>query len=189
MSAWGLLLAAGQSKRFSIENKLLASIDGQPLVCRSLALLQQRYGERVLVVLGHEAERLRPLLHQCLLVVNPEYGKGMGHSLAFGISQLPADCRSVLVMLADQYALNSEDLQQLQNAYDREATLVCSQYQDHKGVPAVFPRAAFPALCQLQGDQGARGLLLDARALPLANAALDIDTPADLPPGSSIGTL
>ena len=48
----------------------------------------------------------------------------------------------------------------------------------------LFPRAALHALGELSGDQGAKALLhnpqFDVRTVPFEDAAIDIDTPADL---------
>jgi CTP:molybdopterin cytidylyltransferase MocA len=52
------------------------------------------------------------------------------------------------------------------------------------GPPVLFPRGAFDALGELTGDQGAKSLLqssrFDVRTIPFEDAAIDIDTPADL---------
>jgi molybdenum cofactor cytidylyltransferase len=61
---------------------------------------------------------------------------------------------------------------------------VAATYAGIAGVPAVFPRWAFPGLSALRGDQGARALLhryVDrVRRIPMPNAAFDIDSPEDL---------
>jgi CTP:molybdopterin cytidylyltransferase MocA len=49
-------------------------------------------------------------------------------------------------------------------------------------VPAIFPRPWWPRLEALRGDTGARALLRGAAAVtevPMPNAAVDVDTPAD----------
>ena len=52
------------------------------------------------------------------------------------------------------------------------------------GVPAIFPRSAFLDLASLRGDVGARVLLHRnpdrVVRVPMASAAIDIDTPEDL---------
>jgi molybdenum cofactor cytidylyltransferase len=57
-------------------------------------------------------------------------------------------------------------------------------YDGHVGVPAIFPRICFSELMQLRGDEGARAILeRNAYRLvrvPMPNAAVDLDTPADL---------
>jgi molybdenum cofactor cytidylyltransferase len=58
---------------------------------------------------------------------------------------------------------------------------VVSSYDGAHGIPAVWPRADWPALRQLSGDRGAKALLRgDEAAVPLAGGALDLDTPDDV---------
>ena len=58
----GIVLASGTSRRFGQENKLLLQLDGVPVVRRvTLAYLTAGL-DPVLVVLGHEADRLRAVL-------------------------------------------------------------------------------------------------------------------------------
>ena len=63
-------------------------------------------------------------------------------------------------------------------------TAIASAYAGVRGVPAIFPRRAFPDLLALQGNQGARRLLVDQSrpviALPLEGGEIDIDRPEDL---------
>jgi molybdenum cofactor cytidylyltransferase len=51
-----------------------------------------------------------------------------------------------------------------------------------RGIPAVLPRADWPALAVLDGDQGARALLRDADTITvsLPNGQYDLDTPSDV---------
>ena len=88
-------------------------------------------------------------------------------------------------MLADQAAVTAEDLRRLITGWRREpARIAAAQYEGTVGVPAVFPRSQLAALAQLRGDQGARALLRRQSdrlvRVPMANAAIDIDTPEDL---------
>ena len=51
-------------------------------------------------------------------------------------------------------------------------------------MPAIFPRSVFADLVQLRGDLGARALIQRNPdrlvRVPMARAAIDIDTPEDL---------
>jgi len=61
---------------------------------------------------------------------------------------------------------------------------VAARYGMTTGVPAVFPRSVFSDLGALRGDMGARALLQRnpdrVVRVPMASAAIDIDTPEDL---------
>ena len=87
--------------------------------------------------------------------------------------------------MTDQYAVDAAWLRALLALAEAHPTrMVASRYDGVRGVPAVFPRAAFAALSALRGDQGARTLLRDERDPvdhPAPHPPGDVDTPADLP--------
>ena len=62
--------------------------------------------------------------------------------------------------------------------------IAASVYDQHVGVPAIFPRLCFSELAELRGDHGARGVLERNNyrlvRVPMVNAAIDLDTPRDL---------
>jgi molybdenum cofactor cytidylyltransferase len=88
-------------------------------------------------------------------------------------------------MLADQAAVTAEDLKRLITAWHRQPEYVAAaRYGVTTGVPAIFPRSIFSDLSSLRGDIGARVLLQRnpdrVIRVPMASAAIDIDTPEDL---------
>lgn len=179
----GLLLAAGGSARFG-SPKALAPWRGRTLVEHGAELLGPLCTAGVLVVSGAADELLRTALGAGVPVVhNPDWEAGMAASLACGIRHLPpAD--AVLVMPCDLPAVTPADLHRLVMAWRATPDQVAvATWDGHLGPPAIFPRNRWPALLVLQGDQGARGwLATESRriAVPMANAALDVDTPEDL---------
>ena len=199
MKVCTVLLAAGEGRRFGAGKgviKQLAMVDGKPLISRVLnkyrspemaqGLFTQSLIAQTFVVLGANAEKISPLLPADVTpLIAPDWQKGMGHSLAYAVSQLPADTGHVLVALADQLAIEVSDIQQLIAASQQSPQqLVAAFYKGVSGVPAIFPRAFFPQLCALDGDRGARGLLrANANTLitvDMPRAAIDIDTQEDL---------
>jgi molybdenum cofactor cytidylyltransferase len=90
-----------------------------------------------------------------------------------------------MLMLADQAAVTSQDLQRLVGTWRRQPEYIAAAlYAGSTGVPAVFPRSRFRELAELRGDIGARMLLQRnpdrVVRVPMDSAALDIDTPEDL---------
>jgi molybdenum cofactor cytidylyltransferase len=88
-------------------------------------------------------------------------------------------------MLVDQAAVTAEDLKRLASAWRRQPDYIAAaRYGTTTGVPAIFPRTTFSDLAALRGDIGARVLLQRnpdrVVRVPMASAALDIDTPEDL---------
>jgi molybdenum cofactor cytidylyltransferase len=181
-----IVLAAGASTRFG-SPKQLVRVGGRPLLHSAIAHAADVAGSAVTVVLGAHAAELTPLLthSQALIVINREWREGLASSIRIGVSRLPPGCNAVLLMLADQAAVTAEDLKRLVGAWRRQPDyIVAARYGMTTGVPAVFPRSLFPDLAALRGDAGARALLQRnpdrVVRVPMASAAIDIDTPEDL---------
>ncbi|MBW2161766.1 MAG: NTP transferase domain-containing protein, partial [Deltaproteobacteria bacterium] len=83
-----LVLAAGESRRMGDANKLTISVDGTPMVARVVDALQQSRAQRVIVITGHEPERIKEALsgRDVEFVHNPDYAEGIGSSVRMGIT-------------------------------------------------------------------------------------------------------
>ncbi len=179
-------LAAGSSTRFG-SAKQLVRIAGRPLLHNTVSRAVEVAGGAVIVVLGARAAELAPLLSHspASIVINRDWREGIGSSIRAGVARLPASCSGVMLMLADQAAVTSGDLQRLLSAWKRQPEYVAAAvYSGAVGVPAIFPRSRFRDLADLRGDVGARMLLQRnperVVRVPMESAALDIDTPEDL---------
>jgi molybdenum cofactor cytidylyltransferase len=183
---YAIVLAAGASTRFG-SAKQLVRVAGRPLLHTAVARAADVVGTAVIVVLGAQAAELAPLLRhaQASVVINREWREGMASSIRAGLARLPSSCAAVLLMLVDQAAVTAEDLQRLASAWRRQPEyIVAARYGTTTGAPAIFPRSTFSDLAALRGDVGAR-ILLQRNPdrivrVPMAGAAIDIDTPEDL---------
>jgi molybdenum cofactor cytidylyltransferase len=171
-------------------------LGGEPLLSRIVRLALEAGCSPVVVVLGavdqpcREALATLPtaLLPALRIVVNPDWADGMSTSLRVGCAVLSGDPElpeSTLVLVTDQFRLTAGSLTQLLQAHAQTAAPVTAAfYSGRLGVPAIFRRALLPALASLSGDQGARRLLAawadKATAVPLPEAADEVDTPEDL---------
>ncbi len=144
-------------------------------------------GHSVTVVLGAHAAELAPLLKHspAATVINRDWSEGISSSIRAGLGQIPTTTDGVLIALADQAAVTTEDLRRLAGAWRRNVTsIAAAQYAGAVGVPAIFPRWCFRELSELRGDRGAQQLLkrhVDRLVrLPMPSAEIDIDRPEDL---------
>jgi len=190
MTVHALVLAAGAARRFG-SPKGLADYRGRPLIRQvvesvSSALASRTPASGVTVVLGPEPERLREALHgtSANIVINELWSDGLSSSIRLGIQSLPTETSAVLIVLADQVLVDSDDYQRLLDvAHMNPERAVAAAYDHTVGVPAVFPAHYFERLVVLQGDRGAGSLLKsDDRvvAIDMPSAAFDIDTPEQL---------
>lgn len=185
-----VLLAAGASSRFGSGNKLLAEIGGRPLVrITAEAVLASGIAE-VLAVTGADAELIEQALAGLPLrcVHNATWQRGLGSSLAAGISALGKGAEGSFIVPGDMPLLSAGLLRSLIEAFGRHgrASIVYPvTAAGEQRNPVLFPRRFFPELSTLSGPEGAKPLLrtLSAQSVAVsgdAAAFTDIDTPADL---------
>jgi molybdenum cofactor cytidylyltransferase len=181
-----LILAAGASTRLG-QPKQLVRLDGRPLLHTMVSHAVAVAGHAVTVVVGAHAQELALLLKHspASVIVNRQWEEGLGASIRCGVAALPPGCDAVLIMLADQVGVTSDDLKRLVSAWKgQDVAVVASLYSGTVGVPAIFPRWCFSDLAALRGDVGAR-LILQRYSdrltrVPMPNAAMDLDTPEQL---------
>ena len=184
-----VLLAAGLSRRMGERNKLLIEIQGEPLVRRT-AKTYVEAGVDVHVVLGHEADRVREALQDLTLsfVENPRYAEGQPASVRAGIASLKGGYDAILIALADQAALTTEDITALIRAFaDRgRDRILIPYYSGSRGNPVLFP-AGLIADLQAQGRNAACRNFIDNNPQLTTrydasndHFVTDIDTPDDL---------
>ena len=175
-----ILLAAGRSRRFGPDNKLLADIGGTPLALHTARAVSNGWaGQRIAVVSSSEVERgLRADGWNC--VVNPAPEAGQSSSLALGVTA--AGQQDVVVTLADMPNVGPEHIREVAEAVKRCGTAI-STFDGRLMPPAGFSATHYDELLALKGDQGARTVFErhPGAELPLdARAMHDIDTPDDL---------
>ncbi len=184
-----LVLAAGQSSRMGGANKLLAEVDGVPMLLRAVNAALASQAASVTVVLGHEAERAEALLagRRMTLVRNPDYAQGMSTSLRAGIAALPAEAEAAVVLLADMPRISAAHVDRLIDAFDaKQPSIVVPQRDGRRGNPILWPREFFARMQTVSGDRGARGLLDEhpqrIRSVGMDDDAIhaDVDTPENL---------
>jgi len=184
-----VVLAAGSSTRMRGANKLIADLDGAPVVAHAVdAALASRCAE-VVVVTGHQAARVRAALagRDVRFAHNRRHASGLASSLATGLRGLARGIDGALICLGDMPWVRPGDLDALIAAFARGAQPICVPVRaGRRGNPVLWPARHFPALRALSGDVGARGLLRrharEVVRVPVRSAGVtrDVDTPADL---------
>jgi molybdenum cofactor cytidylyltransferase len=158
-----LVLAAGQSRRMGTLNKLLIEIDGVPMVRRVVEVLGQSRAAPIIVVTGHEAERVAAALRDLpvTIVHNPDYAQGLSTSLRRGLPALPPESDGALVCLGDMPRVSAAEIDRLIAAFNPvEGRAICvPTRQGKRGNPVLWSRRFFEEMMQVAGDVGARHLI------------------------------
>lgn len=183
----GVVLAAGNSVRFGA-SKMLALLDGRPLLQHVLDLAAGVGLEPVVVVLGHNAAAVRQACtwRDETVVVNPGADARLSDSVKLGLAQLALEpTERALILLADQPRLTAAQVRTLIDLpRDPKRPIVVPLFGSEPGSPVLLERAAWQLAVELRGDQG-MSQLFSARPnlvhyVQLAGTNPDVDTPADL---------
>ena len=121
LAVGAVLLAAGSGSRMGNRPKCLLELGGVPLIRRQLIALSGAGVDELVVVLGHYAEQIEPAVQDfpVTLVRNLDPDAGQISSLRLGLQTLSPKIDTVLVALADQPLINSQDINDLIGAYKK----------------------------------------------------------------------
>lgn len=171
-------------------NKLLEDWRGRPLLRHVVDAALTSRAAHTVVVLGHEADRVRAALAglPVQFVDNPEYEEGMAASIRAAVGAVDASASAMLFCLADMPRVSTAVLDALIDAHQADPTALAIQpeHAGRRGNPVLWQSASFADLLQLSGVEGARPLLQRhaprVRAVTVSDESifLDVDTPEDL---------
>ncbi|MBT4428614.1 MAG: NTP transferase domain-containing protein [Rhodospirillaceae bacterium] len=185
-----IVLAAGQSRRMGDINKLLVKVDGTAMVARAVDAALASGADPVIVVTGHERERIEQVLagRAAEILHNPDFAEGMSTSVRAGLNALPADSAAALICLGDMPHVDAALISRLIEGFDpaRGHAICVPTYKGKRGNPVLWAARYFPAMKNLSGDVGARHLIGEhsdaVREIECGDPAVtfDVDTPEAL---------
>lgn len=185
----GALLAAGVGTRFDAGNKLLADLDGDPVVARSARTLNESRLEAAVAVVGHDAEAVaRALPDELDVVTAPDYEAGQSASVRRAVAAArERDAEAILFALGDMPRVAVGTVEAIRREYvdaGNRPGIVAPRYDGRRGNPVLFDARYFDALARVEGDRGGRDLL-DAEPVTHVDVAdpgvrRDVDTERDL---------
>jgi len=166
----GLILAAGAGTRFgSAESKLLAELDGRPLLEHAVrAQCAVSSVQRVVVVLGHQAHAL---------LSRVDWHEGQAATLRCGAVAL-AGATKVIVTLGDEPLVSAQAVSRFVDPPAGARAI----YNGRPGHPVVLGPEQLAAIASLTGDRGARDLLGGGPLIECSDLCSDrdVDTRKDL---------
>jgi molybdenum cofactor cytidylyltransferase len=185
-----IILAAGRSTRMGGPNKLLAEFRGKTLVRIVTEQALASKAQAVIVVTGHQAAEVEQSLRglKVKFVHNPDFAAGLAGSVKSGIAAVPDNADGAVVCLGDMPLIDAHLIDRLIEAFAPDSgSLIAVPVSDgRRGNPVLWSRRFFKELMTLDGDMGARHLILrhseTVAEVPVEGhgAFLDIDTPQAL---------
>lgn len=174
----GVVLAAGMSTRFGA-NKLLSPLDGKPLLGWVLEAALASRLKRIVVVLGHQAERVRTELADLLddgraeAIINPRFAEGQSTSVVAGLEAVRGEFTAAMFLMGDQPLLDAGIIDRLIDAHGDGAMDIClPAVKGRRRNPVIFSRRFFPDILALSGDTGARAII-EAHGDAIARVAFE----------------
>jgi len=185
-----VVLAAGRGTRMGGPNKLLAELNGKTLVRTVVEHALKSKASSVTVVTGHQAAEVERELRglNVTFVYNPDFPDGIASSVKVGIAAVPKEADGAIVCLGDMPLIDAGLVDRLIDAFapDRGHLIAVPVSDGRRGNPVLWSRRFFPELMTLDGDVGARHLIMKHAeavadvAVEGRGAFLDIDTPQAL---------
>ena len=191
-----VVLAAGAGSRYSDDPgaKLLAQVEGEPMLARVLREVRGFGSATTVVVLGHGADKIERSIAWAdeIRIRNHAPERGLASSLQVGIDALralPDSFDGAFIVLGDQPRLRAEVMSMLQAAATAERaadrSVVVPRYESSgPRNPVLLLRPAWSWVDELTGDHGL-GPLIEERPDAVLEVAVsgempDVDTPDDL---------
>lgn len=184
-----VVLAAGTSTRMG-SNKLLADVQGKPMIVQTVTCIAASQIENIVVVVGNDAQAIQLALQNCNVsfVENPYYADGLSTSLRAGVAALQNSCDAILVCLGDMPLIDPRDINRMIAAFNptEHRNIVVPVFERTFGNPVLWGAEHFMALLACDGDRGARSLLekLEEDVVQISvdnqSVILDADTPEAL---------
>ena len=175
--AIAVVTAAGSAERFG-GRKLLALVDGEPLLDRTIRSLLDGGVSEVIVVVGtdgrRELERYVNAMNDARVrpVENPDPSRGMFSSIQVGVATASGD--ALLVMPGDMPFVRPATIGAVIGAYRERPAIVSPRYRGKRGHPVAMPLS-------LRDEIGATAATANLHEVIKKHADLRVDLDVDDP--------
>ncbi len=186
-----IVLAAGMSRRMGPVNKLLLPFRGRTILETTLGQITASGAEEIIVVLGHESERILPLLENFPVqpIFNPDFAVGMTTSIQAGVRAASADSDGFMISLSDMPLIEAATYHRLTRAFFEkkktdERIIVQPVFENTPGNPVIFSAAYKNEILALTFNEGCKPILQSnlehVQRFPIPNKSIlmDADTEA-----------
>jgi len=158
-----ILLAAGESKRLKSENKLIKNFKKKPLINHILSSLLKSKVDKIIIVLGFEAQKVRKKLlknKKIKIIINKKYKKGISSSIKIGLKHLLKNNKGFLIVQGDMPNINKKIINQLcKTIIKSNKEIIIPKYRNIRGNPIGFKKSMIKKIYKIQGRIGAKSII------------------------------
>lgn len=179
-----VIVAAGLSSRMGTFKPLLP-LNGKTVIENVIEKMQSANIDPIIVVTGHNAELLEPILHnlKVFIVRNEHYSTTqMFDSAKLGFQTLKDKCDRFFFMPVDIPAFSKDTLLALMHSNQK---LICPVHSQKKGHPLLIANELIDEILQYPGEDGLRGAIehcsISLSYLDVTDKGIlyDMDTPRE----------
>jgi len=170
---WGIILAAGESKRMK-EPKMLLPFNGRTMIEKVILNVTGSKVFNTLVVLGSHKDEILEVIKELRVehCFNENFREGMLSSVKCGLNNIPEGADAVMIFPGDQPFIEPEVINQVIEAFRTGGKgIVVPVYRNKRGHPLLFNCHYRDEVIALGNDVGLRSL-----AMKFKDDVLEIET-------------
>ncbi|KPW66632.1 Uncharacterized protein ALO81_04456 [Pseudomonas cannabina] len=158
---FALVLAAGRSRRFDGDKRQAPLPGGHTLLTASLENASKAFVHVAVILRADDDAEALNIPAEVKIIRSEHADLGMGHSLASGVAAvMNSSADAVAVLLADMPWIQPQTLRDLAVLAD-PLRIALPMHEGQRGHPVIIGRRFWPQLLTLEGDQGAKALIVN----------------------------
>ena len=155
-----ILLAAGESKRIPLENKLIKKFRNKALINHSLEALIKSKIDKIIIVLGYQDKEVIKVIKKNkknILVLNKKFRSGLSSSINTGLKKISKRDKGFIIVQSDMPFIKTSDINKIYNSIDKKKDLVHAlKFKNKIGNPIGFDSSVLTKFKRMKGDVGAK---------------------------------
>lgn len=134
-----IILAGGKGTRMkSVDrNKVSLHVSGEPILKRTIAILEKSGIEKIIVVVGFAKESVLEILNNNILIAEQKEQLGTGHAVECALPKIPDNSKDVLIIYGDDAFLHTpetfKNLYKIHKENNSAITFITMDSEDPKG--------------------------------------------------------
>ena len=155
-----ILLAAGQSKRLKVQNKLIKKYKNKSLINYPLSALIKSKVKKIIIVLGYQSNEIKKIIKKnkkIIFIKNIEYRTGISSSIKTGIKKVSKKDKGFIILQSDMPFIKTSDINKIYNSIIKHNHLVhVLKYKNKIGNPIGFDISVINKFKKIKGNFGAK---------------------------------